>query len=192
MVSTGSIGRGTAAEGRQTASSGRLGRAGAVPADALLHPGALLAIAVLVVNDHVLKSAWPGLVTGKLSDVAGLVFFPLVLLGGYESLAAVARRWPGPRARPLLVSVALTGIAFALVKTAAPAADAFARVLAVGEWAIVAAVHPLTGGDVPTVVVGRVLADPTDLVALPALIVPLWIGRRRLGPPSAGDPSAGD
>jgi len=27
----------------------------------------------LVVNDHVLKAAFPGLLTGKLSDVAGLV-----------------------------------------------------------------------------------------------------------------------
>ena len=41
-----------------------------------MHPVALAAIAVLVVNDHVLKSAYPGWLTGKLSDIAGLVFFP--------------------------------------------------------------------------------------------------------------------
>ena len=34
------------------------------------------ALAVLALNDHVLKQAWPGLVTGKLSDAAGLVVAP--------------------------------------------------------------------------------------------------------------------
>lgn len=35
----------------------------------------VLSIAVLVLNDLWLKYAWPGLVTGKLSDVAGLFAF---------------------------------------------------------------------------------------------------------------------
>ena len=39
-------------------------------------PPTLLALAVLVLNDHVLKQAAPGVVTGKLSDVAGLVLAP--------------------------------------------------------------------------------------------------------------------
>jgi hypothetical protein len=50
-----------------------------VPGDGLLHPIVLLAIGILLINDHVLKSAWPGAVTGKLSDIAGLVFFPLLV-----------------------------------------------------------------------------------------------------------------
>ena len=41
---------------------------------ALASPGFALALVVLVLNDHVLKTAYPGWVTGKLSDVAGLVF----------------------------------------------------------------------------------------------------------------------
>ena len=43
------------------------------------HPLTVGATAVLLLNDHVLKPAWPGLVTGKLSDVAGLVAAPPVL-----------------------------------------------------------------------------------------------------------------
>ncbi|WP_345393526.1 hypothetical protein [Nonomuraea salmonea] len=31
---------------------------------------------VLLVNDHLLKAAFPGVVTGKLSDVAGLLVAP--------------------------------------------------------------------------------------------------------------------
>ena len=62
---------------------------------ALAHPGSVLALVVLVLNDHVLKQAWPGLVTGKLSDVAGLVVdlgsgggVPGWLLAGLRLLAA--------------------------------------------------------------------------------------------------------
>jgi hypothetical protein len=43
------------------------------------HPLTVGATAVLLLNDHVLKPAWPGLVTGKLSDVAGLAAAPPVL-----------------------------------------------------------------------------------------------------------------
>src|SRR5690606_32162865 len=47
----------------------------------LLHPLFGAALLVLVVNDHVLKGAGalPPLVTGKLSDVAGLLVAPAVL-----------------------------------------------------------------------------------------------------------------
>ena len=45
--------------------------------DALLHPVALLSIAVLILNDHVLKPSLPGLVSGKLSGIAVLVLLPL-------------------------------------------------------------------------------------------------------------------
>ena len=40
------------------------------------HPVTVLALVVLVLNDHVLKAAQPGWLTGKLSDVVGLVLAP--------------------------------------------------------------------------------------------------------------------
>ena len=43
------------------------------------HPATVIALLVLVVNDHVLKAAYPGWVTGKLSDAAGLVLAPPLL-----------------------------------------------------------------------------------------------------------------
>lgn len=43
----------------------------------LVSPGFLLALVLLLVNDHVLKAAYPGWFTGKLSDFAGLFCFPL-------------------------------------------------------------------------------------------------------------------
>ena len=149
-----------------------------VPADALLHPVALAAIGVLLLNDHVLKDAAPGLVTGKLSDIAGLAFFPLVLLGTWEVARSAVGRWRGPSVRALALSVAVTAIAFGLVKTTALVAGAFATTLGAAQWAIGLA---LTAGHrsselVPTLVV----RDPTDLVALPAVLIAAWIGAARL------------
>lgn len=64
-------------------------------AAALRHPLFWVALGVLVLNDHVLKGAGvlPGLVTGKISDFAGLIVAPLVftaLLGGRRSIAFAA------------------------------------------------------------------------------------------------------
>lgn len=99
------------------------------------------ALAVLALNDHVLKQAWPGLVTGKLSDAAGLVVAPpLVAL----LLALTRVRWS-----PLLV----TGVGFAVVKTLPLAADAASAALG---W--------VAGPS-------YVRADPTDLLTLPALLL---------------------
>ena len=71
------------------------------PGDALLDPIALAALTLLVVNDHILKSAWPGFVTGKLSDIAGLAFFPILVLSGWELLEMAMRKWQHPSMRAL-------------------------------------------------------------------------------------------
>ncbi|MEO7094830.1 MAG: hypothetical protein ABI175_16345 [Polyangiales bacterium] len=103
----------------------------------LLHPVALAALAVLIVNDRFLKAAWPSWWTGKLSDVAGMMFFPLLL-------AAVVGR------RHRRACIVVTMIAFALVKLWPPATALCEHVLGL-----------FNGGDV------AIVRDPTDLVALP-------------------------
>ena len=45
----------------------------------LQHPATLLSIALLLLNDHVLKVVSPSWLTGKLSDFAGLFFFPFIV-----------------------------------------------------------------------------------------------------------------
>lgn len=92
-----------------------------MPKRGLLHPLPLSAVAVLVVNDHVLKHAtWaPGALTGKLSDFAGLFFFPVLLV-------ELARRL-GLRARPVACAFA-TAVVFAAIKIE-PRANALAAAL---------------------------------------------------------------
>ncbi|MEY9962512.1 hypothetical protein ABIA33_000538 [Streptacidiphilus sp. MAP12-16] len=51
--------------------------------------GALFGLLLLAVNDHLLKREWPGMVTGELSDVAGMLVAPPLLAVG---LALTRRR----------------------------------------------------------------------------------------------------
>ncbi len=118
---------------------------------ALAAPLTLGAVVVLVLNDHVLKVAWPSFVTGKLSDVAGLVVAPVLL-----TLALAVLRVPGAPN----VALALTAVGFTWVKTTVLGAGA-----ASAAWTWVWG---------PSLV----LRDPTDLLALPALLVAALVLRR--------------
>ncbi len=117
---------------------------------ALAHPLAIAALVLLALNDHVLKQAWPGFVTGKLSDVAGLVVAPLLLA---VPLAALGVR------RCDVTAVLLTGAGFVAVKTTEAGAA-----LASDTWTAVAGTS-------------YIRSDPSDLLALPALLVALRLHR---------------
>jgi hypothetical protein len=112
----------------------------------LVHPLPLAAVVLLIVNDHVWKGGrvLPAWLTGKLSDFAGLFFFPVLLTVLVEQAwrrrdAVVSRR------RIAWSSVLLTGVVFAALKSV-PALAALA-----------------------SAVIGPIVCDPTDLVALSAL-----------------------
>ncbi|MCX5069259.1 hypothetical protein OOJ91_25775 [Micromonospora lupini] len=117
----------------------------------LCHPATLLALVVLVANDHVLKAAFPGLVTGKLSDVAGLVLAPPLVA---VLLTLLAPRLPARVAA--LAGLVAVGAGFAVVKSSGYAAE-----LASSAWTVLAG---------PSLV----RADWTDLLTLPALGLAWW------------------
>src|SRR3954454_11223074 len=116
-------------------------------ADDLLRPLPLGAVGVLILNDHLWKGGalLPGWLTGKLSDFAGLFFFPLLLVALVQGLAHLARRPIPPSGRVWLgvAATAGTGVVFAAIKLV-----------------------PRTHAWLPWFVV----ADSTDLVALVALV----------------------
>jgi hypothetical protein len=133
---------------------------------ALVAPVTIAAIAVLVVNDHVLKAAFPGWWTGKLSDVAGLAFFPLLL--------ASAAELAGARGLRVTVGAAVaTGVVFAAIKTVVLAGDAYRYGLGALQWPLRALAALVAGDPAPALAPVHLTADPTDLLALPALAIPI-------------------
>ncbi|WP_203737131.1 hypothetical protein [Actinoplanes italicus] len=117
----------------------------------LAHPVTVAALALLIVNDHVLKAACPGWVTGKLSDAAGMVVAP-PLLAALAGLVA-------PRRRVTVGAILAVGVGFTFVKMWSYGAE-----LASSAWSLVT----------PSLV----RADPTDLLALPFLAVAWWTAKR--------------
>lgn len=124
----------------------------------LCHPLPMAAVWLLALNDHWLKGSGvlPGALTGKLSDVVGLFFFPLLLVavvqGAHE---VVARRPLGPRRALIVAAAAATAGFFTLVKLWGP----------VNEW--------VEGWW------GVMVMDATDLWALPMVVAAVvWMWRR--------------
>jgi hypothetical protein len=149
------------------------------PGDALIHPFSIAALALLLVNDHVLKSAAPGFVTGKLSDFAGLAFFPLLLLSAWEILLVSVGRWRAPSTRALQIAVGATAVGFISVKTLPAAAAVFAYLLSVSQWMLALPVHALAGESLGAATAVAVVVDASDLFALPALLVAVWVASSR-------------
>lgn len=118
-------------------------------------PVPLTAVLVLVVNDHVLKTSGvlPGWLTGKLSDVAGLLFFPVFLFALRAAFAPVVRRLAWARA-----CAALSAMVFVAIKLS-PACNAGVNAL-LAAWDL-----------------GSMRLDPTDLLALPATLGALLVLR---------------
>ncbi len=137
----------------------------------LTHPVAIAALVVLVINDHLLKAAYPGWITGKLSDFAGMVLAPLVLVAIVDAIAPV-RAWMG------WASAVAVGCAFALCKTWAPATEVYEAGLALArtpfQWALSALLERPPSAE--RVVLVR---DPSDLIALPMGAVAAWVAGGR-------------
>ena len=129
-------------------------------ASALTHPVTVAAVAALLLNDLLFKLLWPGhWVTGKLSDLAWVVFAPplLALL-----LSLLTFRKPLPERAAFAAAYAGLPLAYLIFNSSE----------AVHQWAL-SALLPLTGSATGSPF------DPTDsLVILPALALALWVWRQ--------------
>jgi hypothetical protein len=121
----------------------------------------IASIALLLINDHLLKHYFPSSLTGKLSDFAGLYFFPFLialllslLLNSSEKRLRLVGRF----------SFLLVAAFFIMIKTVPWVNDSLESVLS-----------SLTGK--PSVI----LLDGSDLIAL-TILIPSWrLWNRRTG-----------
>ncbi len=130
---------------------------GVGPGSLLVHPIMVGCLLLLIVNDHLLKARFHNAITGKLSDVAGLAFVPVLLVAMVEFGCWILRRRSPGQPAALAFSGFAVAIGFAAVQTVPAATDMY-RSLAGLPWS----------GQ------SSVVADVTDLVALPAVAVG-WI-----------------
>lgn len=149
------------------------------PGGALLHPAFTVALVTLVVNDHLLKVHWPGVLSGKLSDFAVVPLLSLFLHGLLElACSHLGRPLRGARVnRWLLGCIALSCLMFALPEVWPPAERAYRHGAAAlrypfrALWALLRALPP------PRFVPVRATADLTDLLALPTAWIAWRVGR---------------
>lgn len=158
-------------------------------AEALLHPIVLVALATWIVNDHWAKAAHPGVLTGKLSDVASLIVAPLLPIAALELWRARRDRSPPGRAWSL-GWIAGVGALMVAIKLFAAAAWAYCHGLAVLQWPLRAAARVLSGDPLPALAPVHLAMDPTDLWTLPALAIPALLVLRPVSSARPAPPTA--
>ncbi len=146
--------------------------------DLLTRAPLLVGVALLLLNDHVLKVHCPSWWTGKLSDAAGMVFFPLLLQGAWELALETLGRWRGPDVRVTAGCVVLTGAVFTLVKTNVHAAQWYQATWGVLRWPLDMVAAWWRHQPVPRAGLVQLVMDPSDLMVLPLLGLALWTGWR--------------
>ena len=120
----------------------------------LMHPATLFSIALLLLNDHQFKVMAPSWLTGKVSDLAGLFFFPFLLAAVLNVCLGLLRR---------LTPMTLGRIAFTITA-------AWFTVAKATPWG-----HALTVQAVSAMLRHQVsvMLDPTDLLGL-VMLWPAW------------------
>lgn len=140
------------------------------------------AAAGLLLNDHYLKGRAPGVLTGKLSDILGMFLVPLVWMvcvGACIRLTGV-RVAPRMARRILSVLCMLAAACLVVVKTTEVGAATFGHIIGILRAALRSPLAFMYGSSLPPVRPIEVVVDPTDLIALIALLPAIWVGRRIL------------
>jgi len=145
----------------------------------MLRPWVLVSLALLIINDHGLKGRGPEWLTGKLSDFAGLLFFPtlLLLISAFPSRAPLR---PRRERLKLVVCCLVTGVVFLGVKVWPPATDAYSWALSILQWPWDGVSAMWAGMPLPPLSTIAVVRDPSDLWALSSVGLCFILSARRL------------
>ena len=117
------------------------------PLDPIVHPCSIFYILLMGINDQILKFAYPSWLTGKLSDVAIVIFFPVLV----EKI--IPNR---------VVAIFLTGLCFVLAKVTIFGNNLYNDFFS--WW------YSFFGRNSAPLVM-----DESDCWALIALLIPLWV-----------------
>ncbi|MCJ7694258.1 MAG: hypothetical protein MUO40_02430 [Anaerolineaceae bacterium] len=119
----------------------------------LTHPIALLAMGLILANTFIFQRYFPSWLSGKFSDLGWMICLPLCIC------LIIALVLPEKKAKySMEIAIILTGLLFFSVKVL-PEANQLARQSFQNLFHI-----PL-----------KLTLDPTDLIVLPALLIPVWI-----------------
>jgi hypothetical protein len=145
----------------------------------------MFGLALLVFNDAVLKRHWPGVISGKLSDFAVVLYFPFLVTATFAVISQPGRLLlarmrglptPGPvrltRAR-LIAGMAITSFALSAVNLSTAARDVYLHLL---DMLDVFRLMPSKG----------YVVDASDLIGLTMLPITWWWGNRLIVGPDAG------
>jgi hypothetical protein len=117
------------------------------PGDLVVRPDVVAAILLLLLNDWWAKAHWHNVLTGKLSDFAGLYFLPIVLVAAVDVVAATGTIGARPGPRVLASTIGVVGLGYLVIK-------GFTSVALGDHW--------------------LVRRDPTDLIAMGSLVL-VWL-----------------
>ena len=151
--------------------------------DILLHPFSLLCLALWAINDHYGKGAWPGWLSGKLSDVVSLIGFPL-LVGAFFELTAGVIGLKLRAQRIGLIACQWGALSAAIVMIGINLWPSWADVYEVGlgsaQWSVISVWRWLI--DQPILPPHKVILtmDSTDLITAPAALIGPWFYRRHV------------
>lgn len=126
-------------------------------------PAPLAAVALMALNDHVLKARFHNDATGKLSDVAVCFFLPLLVSGVLGLVMPARRGWR------LAIGAATTAVVFVAIELSDGFGAAYVHVTK-----ILGAPLGIRGG-------GALTRDMTDLFALGAIPVACFLAARAMG-----------
>ena len=143
--------------------------------DHLRHPVVLVMLVMWGVNDHYLKAVYGNWWTGKASDVCGLVVFSVTLYSSYELYWAF-RKVPPPHLKlALYCSLFVTGGLLTSINLIPCMESLCSQGIAYLQWPFQAALSWLISEKIPSLAALKTTMDSSDLLTLPALLIPYWI-----------------
>lgn len=152
----------------------------ALPLAVFCRPIPLAGLALMALNDHWLRVHWPCWLTGKLSDVGVVLYFPALLCALWGLFLWGCRRDTALTPRRVYLAAAFTAFSLAAINLSVAAKDLY-----------VAALEALDVFDLASF---RYVTDPSDCLALVFLPLAVWDGLRVARAESGGglEPADGE